>query len=543
MKSIPYVLLSLALLLIPAFASPLHAQTQPQEITVNLGGEPAHIDPNRSSFDIEAATIRQVFEPLLRFGPDLTPQPAAAESYDVAPDGRTYTFHLRPDGRWSDGQPVTASQFEYSWKRILDPSLGAEYASFYVDAGIVGAADYNSGKVATPDNVGVKALDDLTLQITLEQPFGPLPDLAALWVTVPERPDVVSANPDGWAGDPSTFIGNGPMMMTEWQHQDHITFKPNPYYVAHGMWPAPTVQTLTFLMVTDFTADYAAFLNGERDWTAQGVPDANVQQVLSDPDLSARSRLLNQLTTFWLDLNNTVPPLDNVLVRRAFSKAIDRTALIRDVLNGVGLTSTSIIPPGMPGYVDGLGKEWDFDPQAAQSLLSQAGYPNGQGFPKLTFNFATTSRNQRIAEFVQAQLKQNLNVDITLNSQEAKAEIQSFNAKNYQMAYHGWGADYPDPQDWFNTLFGCKGGNNKTNYCNAQVDQLIEQADKGTDLNGRAELYAQAQKTIVDDMTVVPLLYRGRLLVVQPYVQNMITTPQDEFPGDWFLDFVSIAPH
>jgi len=151
----------------------------------------------------------------VRFDQNLAPQPAAATGYDVTPDGKTYTFHLRPDGRWSDGQPVTASQFEYSWKRILDPQLAAEYASFYVDAGIVGADDYNSGKVATPGNVGVHALDDLTLEIDLTQPFGPLPDLAALWVAVPERPDIIGANPTSWTQDPSTYIGNGPNLMVK----------------------------------------------------------------------------------------------------------------------------------------------------------------------------------------------------------------------------------------------------------------------------------------------------------------------------------------
>src|SRR5579884_2384233 len=188
-------LVAAIVLLVPGGAYPALAQQPPQVLTVNfLQGEPDNIDPNRSSYDTEATVIRQVFEPLLRFDQNLQPQPAAASSYDVSPDGKTYTFHLRPDGRWSDGQPVTAQQFEFSWKRILDPSLGAEYASFFVDAGIVGADDYNSGKVANADNVGVHALDDLTLEIDLNQPFGPLPDLAALWVAAPERPDIVNAN-------------------------------------------------------------------------------------------------------------------------------------------------------------------------------------------------------------------------------------------------------------------------------------------------------------------------------------------------------------
>src|SRR6185312_9372264 len=165
MRRLVYSIAAFALL-VPAAVQPAMAQSQPQDLTINaLQGEPDNIDPNRSSFATEAAVIRQAFQPLLRFDSKLTPQPAAALSYDVSPDGLVYTFHLRPDGRWSDGQPVTAANFEYSWKRILDPKIAAEYASFFVSAGIVGADDYNSGKVATADGVGLRALDDVTFEV------------------------------------------------------------------------------------------------------------------------------------------------------------------------------------------------------------------------------------------------------------------------------------------------------------------------------------------------------------------------------------------
>ncbi|MBV9168451.1 MAG: peptide ABC transporter substrate-binding protein [Chloroflexi bacterium] len=546
MRRLVYLTAALALL-VPAAALPVHAQQASQAITVNtLQGEPDNIDPNRSSFATEAAVIRQVFQPLLRFDQNLTPQPAAAESYDVSPDGKTYTFHLRPDGRWSDGQPVTASQFEYSWKRILDPKLAAEYASFFVDAGIVGADDYNSGRVTTPDNVGVRALDDLTLQIDLSQPFGPLPDLAALWVVAPERPDIINANPDSWTQDPSTYIGNGPFKMSEWVHQDHITLVPNPSYTGTSLWPIPTLQQITFMMVENGEADYAAYLNNERDWTL--VPDSDVNAVSNDPTLSQQSVRYNELTTFWVEINNANKPLDNPNVRKALAKAIDRQALINDVAAGVGLPSTSIIPPGMPGYQEGLGQDLSFDPEGARSLLAQAGYPNGQGFPSLQYTFAATTANQRRAEFLQAQWKQNLNINIQLNSMETKAYQAAFKAKQYDLGFGGWGADYPDPQDWFGTLFSCKGGNNKYNYCNPQFDQLIAQADTGTDLNQRVALYNQAQTQLVQDAPVAPLFVRGRMVVVKPWVQSvsggpLMITPQDDYPGDLFLDMVQIAPH
>ncbi len=544
-RRLVYLLAALALL-VPAAVQPAMAQGQAQDLTINaLQGEPDNIDPNRSSFATEAAVIRQVFQPLLRFDQKLTPQPAAASGYDVSPDGLTYTFHLRPDGRWSDGQPVTASQFEYSWKRILDPKIAAEYASFFVDAGIVGADDWNSGKAANADGVGIHALDDLTLQIQLTHPFGPLPDLAALWVVPPLRPDIVEGNPN-WTQDPSTYVGNGPFVMSEWVHQDHIAFVPNPNYVGTSLWPNPTLTRVTFLMVTSGEADYAAYINGERDWTL--APDSVVNVVLQDPELAQQARQYNELTVFWVHMNNTKPPLNDVRIRRALAKAVDRNALIRDIASGVGAPATSIIPPGMPGAQEGLGQELAFDPQGAQALLAEAGYANGQGFPTLTYSFATTSANQRRAEFLQAQWKQNLNINVQLNSMESKAYQAAFKDKNYELAFGGWGADYPDPQDWFNTLFGCKGGNNKYNYCNPTFDSLVAQADTGTDLSDRVTLYNQAQTILIQDAPVAPLFVRGRMVIVKPYVQmvdgsQLMITGQDDYPGDLFLDMVRIAPH
>src|SRR6185503_15943839 len=225
--------------------------TGAQEITVNaLQGEPDNLDPSRSSFATEAAVIHQVFETLLTFDKDLKPVPGAATSYDVSADGKTYTFHLKPDGKWSDGQPVTAKDFVYSFRRILDPATAAEYASFFSDAGIVGAADFNAGK-GNADSLGVRAKDDLTLEIQLEKPSGYFPNLVALWVVPPLRQDIVSK--DGWAQDSATYIGNGPFKMSEWVHQDHITLVPNPNYAG----TKPKLQKITMLMVSSAAADYA----------------------------------------------------------------------------------------------------------------------------------------------------------------------------------------------------------------------------------------------------------------------------------------------
>jgi len=508
-----------------------------QAITVNaLQGEPDNLDPNRSSFATEAAVIRQVFEPLLVFDKDLKPVPAAASGYDVSADGKTYTFHLRQGAKWSDGQPVTAKDFVYSFRRILDPNTAAEYASFFTDAGIVGSADFNSGK-GSADALGVRAVDDNTLEFKLENAIGYFPDLVALWVVAPIRQDIVEKAGDGWAQDPSTYIGNGPFKMSEWVHQDHITLVPNPNYAG----TKPTLQKVTYLMVTSGEADYAAYRNNERDWTL--VPDADVQAVRADAQLSKEAVEYTELTTFWLIMNNAKAPLNNPMVRKALSKGIDRQAMIRDIAAGIGKPATSMIPPGMPGYQADLGKDIDFDPAAAKSLLAQAGIADPSQFPALHFRFATTSANQSRAEFIQAQLKQNLGINIVLDSMEAKAYQAAYKDKDFDLAFGGWGADYPDPQNWMASLFGCNASNNKYNYCDQQFDQASAKGDTGTDMNARLQAYAQAQQILVQDLPVAPLFYRGRMVLVKPWVQNLVITPKDDYPGVSFLNQVFVVKH
>jgi oligopeptide transport system substrate-binding protein len=542
--------LAAAALLVEPASAQSDPDKAPQELTVNFlsQGEPDSLDPNRTRFAAagEAAVIRQVFEPLLRFDEKLNPQPAAAASFDVSPDGTVITFHLRNDGHWSDGQPVTAQQFELSWKRILDPALNAEYAPFFVDAGITGADDYNSGRVPTADKVGVRAVDDFTLEIRLNQPFGALPDLAALWVVSPVRPDIIAANPDEWALDPSTYIGNGPFAVTEWVHGDHITLSPNPRYTAHASWPRPTLTRATLVMTTNAEADFAAFMKDGREWTL--VPDADVNQVLNDPTLAAQSRQYTDLTTFWVHVNNARAPLSNVNLRRALATAIDRKAFVRDIAGGVGLPMTSIIPPGMPGYQASLGQELGYDPEAAKKLLAQAGFPNGQGLPNLVFSFPTTTANQRRVEYLQAQWKQTLGLEIQLNPMDPKAYQQALADKSYDLAFGGWAADYPDPQDWFNAVFGCKGSYNSSNYCNPGFDQIVARADTATSPSDRVLLYGQAQTRLIGDTPVLPVFSLGHLVLIKPWVQStdggpLPITALDDYPGSLSLDRVQILPH
>jgi len=514
-------------------AGPTAADMAPdQTFRINLGDEPATIDPNRASWTQERSVIDLVFEELLKFDlKTLELQPAVAKEIPstanggISADGKTYTFKLRNDVKWSDGKPVTAKDFVYSVKRLLDPALAAEYASFYYD--IVGAEEYNNSKEKDPaklqalkDAVAVKAKDDYTLEFTLKNPRSSFLQVMALWPVAPLREDIITANstpdkPDKWTEDPKTYIGNGPFKLTEWVHQDHITLVPNENYYG----PKPKLQKIVYYMVTDVQANYAAYLNGEREIATVPVP--MTKQVLADPNLSKQLVRGARLTTFAVQFNNRVKPFDDLRVRQAFSMAIDRDAFIDKVRSGVGKPAYSWIPPGMPGYQPDLGKEYKLDPVKAKQLLADAGYPGGQGLPKITLLYANSGNNPIMAQFMQEQFKTNLGIDITLEPTEPKAASQAINKGQFMIAFYGWGADYPDPDNWLPELFGTGAGNNHTGYSNPKVDDLMKKAIAETDPKKRMDMWAEAQKMIVADAPIAFLFYDENFFLLKPYVRDI----------------------
>jgi oligopeptide transport system substrate-binding protein len=293
-------------------------------------------------------------------------------------------------------------------------------------------------------------------------------------------------------------------------------------------------------MVENPLFDYIAYLNDERDSTT--VPPAELQAVRENPQMAPELVEYPVLSTNWLALNGARGPLANPQVRKAISKAIDRERLVRDINAGLGRPATSVVPPGMPGHQPGLGSDIDLDVAGARDLLAQAGFPGGAGFPRLSFSYAAGGL-QRRAEFIQAQLKDNLGVDIQLNPVEQKAFAALFTEQRYDISLIAWSADYPDPQNWFNGNFGCRTLNNKYSYCNPVFDDLVARADSSVDPDDRLALYSQAQELLIADLPVVPLDHAGGLVLVKPYVRNMVVTALDAYAGDRFLDRVTIDAH
>lgn len=528
-----------------ATASPTISPSRARTLRINLAGEPATIDPNRASWVIERSVIMQCFEGLYGFNPDLTLKAVVAseipstDNGGISTDGKTYTIKLKPDVTWSDGRKVTARDFEYSIKRMLSPVLAAEYASFYY--GIAGAQAYNT--TASKDEatlaqikaaVGVEALDDLTLQITLKQPQPTFPQLLALWPVYPVREDIITQNGDKWT-DPPNYIGNGPFILTEWTHQDHMVFKPNPNYRGDG----PKLDELRYLMLADQNAELAAYKKNELDMS--GVPIGSEKTVLADPQLATQIIRYNSLFTDAFQFNVHQPPFDNVKLRQALACAIDRAAFVNNLRSGIGQPALSWIPPGMPGHDPELGKEYELNVARAKQLLAEAGYGDAATVPELRFQYPDVAGNRLIAQFLQGQIKDNLGLTVTPEPMESKAFQEMVNAEKHTWALFGWLADYPDPENWLPELFGTNAGNNHTTYANPAFDALAAQAKAELDNTRRLQLWADAQKLVMADAPIITMCYHERFWLAKPWVKGLLTTGMDgQIPGDTFFASVFI---
>jgi oligopeptide transport system substrate-binding protein len=532
-----------ALVVLPACSS--STSSKEQILRVNIAGEPAQIDPNRASWSTERTVIMPVFEGLLGFNQDLTLRAIGATDIPtvankgIAADGLTYTFKLNSKVTWSDGKKVTAKDYVYSIKRVFDPTLAAEYASFYFC--IAGGEAYFSAtdkdaaaQAQLRDAVGVKAIDDYTLEIKLAEPRPTFLSLMALWPVYPIRQDIIEKYGDKWT-EPPNYIGNGPFLMTEWVHEDHITLIKNPDY-----WGKKAkLDKLVINMITDANALFAAYQNNEVD--IAGVPAGTEKTVMADAVLGKEILRYAELTTFAFQFNVNSPPFDNVNLRKALNAAIDRESFINNVRGGVGKPAYSWIPPGMPGYDATLGADYHFDTAKAKEFLTAAGYADGSKVPELKLQYADTGINPTIAQFIQSQVKVNLGINVSIEPMERKAFTQAVNAEKYTWAWYGWGADYPDPDNWLPELFGTGAGNNHTGYSNPAFDALAAQAKKELDNTKRLKEWADAQKMVVDDAPVLFMNYRERFQLVKPAVQGLKYTGMDgDVSGDMFFSEVSI---
>lgn len=525
---------------------------EPGVLRINIGNEPDNIDPQKSSFVTEIQFIMMAYEGLMTFDQEMNPVPAAAESYEVSEDGLTYTFKIRPDAQYSDGTPVTAESFEYAWKRLANPETAGQYQS--LPCGIIkGYSEYSAaacqGLTMTDTmaldleqleaDFGVQAIDESTLQVELTAPAPYFLAMAALWIGAPVRQQDADLGEDWWY-DPENYIGNGPFVLTEWDHGNLAVFEPNPNYT--GPQGPTKLQRVEYYMITEPQVAFQAYQNGELD--ILGVSPEVLSNVESDPVLSQEVLEVPGQCTSYFGFNLNYAPFDNLQVRQAFAQAIDREAWVEDIFAGLGSVAYSFIPPGFPGHQEDL-VVYEFNPDAAKQALADAGYPNGEGLPEIKLSYGASAAQNARFEWIAGQLRENLGIDVTLDPVDptALAALQ----KEGQVAFFstGWCADYPDPQNWV-SLWQTNGLlSSRYGYSNPELDELVKQADVEQDAAVRADLYAQAQEILMNDAPFMTTRVNSGLALVKPYVQGVnadTITPLDYWQGFFNLPNVDVQP-
>jgi oligopeptide transport system substrate-binding protein len=491
---------SLALLLILGLPLGCSRVQKRADLVFINGAEPETLDPALITGQPEGRIVNALFEGLLRFDRQGLSRPGVASSWEISPDRVNYTFHLRPDARWSDGRRVTAGDFVDSWRRTLDPATASAYS--YQLFSVRGAEEFASstgGKAHDFSTVGVKALDDATLSVTLKQPTPYFLDLCAFPTLYPVRTDLIEKYGDDWV-KPEHLIGNGAYLLNAWRINDSIRLKKNPDY-----WDARNVQ-LEFVDVLPISQANVAY-----NFYAAGQADLIMDKGLAPPSLldalkkRADFHAAPFLGSFFLRFNCSKPPFSDVRVRKAFAMVIDRKRITTKITRAGESPAVSFVPPGISGYSTPTGLAEDV--AEARRLLSEAGYPGGKGFPLTTYLYSEGELNEGVAIELQSMWREALGITVQLARQEWKVYLNSLGSLDYGIARSSWVGDYPDPNTFLD-LFLSESGNNRTGWSNADYDAMIHAAAAEADPVKRFGILHHAEEFLVrDQVPISPLFF------------------------------------
>lgn len=492
-------------------------------VTVNFASEPMTMDPALNSTVDGGVMANHLFEGLMKWqdtgeeadGSDGTVDNAEltygqAESYDKVEneDGTvTYTFHLRDGIKWSDGKDVTAGDFEYAWKRLVDPATAADY-SYMLDS-VVNANEIIAGEKDASE-LAAKAIDDKTFEVTITTDVPYFEEICAFPATMPVRQDIIEEKGDQWTFDPSTYISNGSYKLTEWTHNSQIVMAKNEnYYDYENLGP----DTITFKLMDDANAMLSGFKSGELDFI-QDAPQAELPSLIASGDM----KILNYLGTYYVCFQTQKAPFDNPKVREAFTLAVDRTYIVDKVTQSGQVEAGGYVPSGISDadggdfraeggdYYKPTDADYEANCEKARQLLAEAGYPNGEGFPVVEYLYNTSDAHKAVAEALQNMWEQELGVTVTLNNQEWAAFLQTRKNGDYSIARNGWISDYNDPISFLD-MWMTGGGNNDAQYANPEYDNIIKQAKATSDATERMKLLHQAEDILVGQDYVVNPLY------------------------------------
>ena len=475
--------------------------------TIHIGnlGEPNDLDPHIADSTNTSAIIQSLFEGLTINDPKTCePRPAVAESWDVSPDGLTWTFHLRPTARWSNGDPVTAHDFVYSFRRILMPRLAAEYASmFYV---LKNAEAFYNGKITDPGQIGARAADDHTLVLTLSHPAPYLPAMLAhtAWLPVHRATIEKFGKPDQrgtlWTR-PANMVSNGAFTLAEWQPNQFIRVEKSKTY-----WDAANVRlnAAVFYPIENEDTEERMFRTGQLHVTAT-LPISKI--AVYKKDTTGVFQPAPYLSTYFYRFNTAKKPFDDIRVRRALAMSIDRDRLVKYVTRGGQIPAGHLCPPDTAGFT--ATANLPYDPATARKLLAEAGYPNGKNFPHVEILYNTNEGHRQIAEAIQQMWRRELGIDVGLYNQEFKVMNDSLRSGDYQIARFGWVGDYIAPSTFLDIITG-DNGNNQTGWKNAEYDRLIAEANRSPDPKHRYECYQRCEQILADECPIAPIYFYVR---------------------------------
>ncbi|NCB41535.1 MAG: peptide ABC transporter substrate-binding protein [Clostridia bacterium] len=542
MKKLLVLLLALCMVLSLAACGGGQAEEGGDDLTVCFASEPSTIDPALNSAVDGAIMLHHTFEGLIKWVDDgdgnAKLAPGMADSWDISEDGKVYTFHLKEGALWSDGEPVTAYDFEYAWKRLVDPATAADY-SYMLDCVLNGPEIIYDGTMM-PEDLGAKALDESTFEVTLHTAIPYFEEIAAFPAAFPVRQDIIEANGDQWTFDPATYIGNGPFMVSEWVHNSYILMVQNPnYYDVEALGP----NSIKFALMDDDNAMLAAFNSGELDFN-EGYPIDEVPTLLE----SGQLKIADYIGTYYTCFQTQRAPFDDPLVRKAFSLVIDRNFIVNQITRAGQVAAGGYVPSGIydadgPGsdfrevggdYYSIAAEDYEANCDMARELLAEAGYPNGEGFPIVEYLYNTSDAHRVIGEALQNMWQTELGVQVTISNQDWAVFLDTRKNGDYSIARNGWIADYNDPISFLD-MWITGGGNNDAQYANPEYDALITAAKSSSDPAVRMEAMHAAEDILLTENVVAPIYF-----YTQPYMVSDALTGWYYSPlGYFFFGYAS----
>jgi oligopeptide transport system substrate-binding protein len=500
-----------------------------QILRLNNKSEPGYLHPAKARGTHDSWIIEHVFEGLTKKAPDGSVVPGMAKDWSTE-DGLTYIFNLREDVYWTNGDPVTAEDFEYAWKYVLNPATASEYA--YQAYYIKGGEAYNTSEETDPaklkeleDAVAVKAIDEKTLEVTLEAPAPYFIELLSFYTLYPVNKGVNESNPD-WANDPSTYVSNGPFIFAEWKHKESVKLVKNENYYDSDLTKLDEVH---LAIIEDENTAWQLYRSGELDLLYPLPPDVISQlNETNDPEFV----IGDDLAVYYYNINTTKKPFTNAKIRKALAMAIDRSTITKSVSQGGENPAYTLTPPGIPDlegdYNENLGPQFEENVEEAQRLLAEGLAEEGLDKLSFVFLYNTSELHKKVSEAVQEMWRKNLGVEVTLENVEFQVKLDRELNLDYTLSRAGWIGDYVDPMTFID-MFVTGGGNNNVGWSNKKYDELVTTAKSTADQEVRFEAMREAEKILMEEMPIIPVFYYTYPYTQKSYVKG-IYKPVNRYP-------------